>query len=46
MSELNFTDLIEPVAVNQNTALRITVLGVVVLVLQWPIPRFEMAAIP
>ena len=27
MSELNFTDLIEPVVVNQNTALRITVLG-------------------
>ncbi|WP_180139246.1 NAD(P)H-dependent glycerol-3-phosphate dehydrogenase [Acinetobacter sp. YH12043] len=27
MSELNFTDLIEPMAVNQNTALRITVLG-------------------
>lgn len=27
MSELNFSDLVEPVAVNQNTALRVTVLG-------------------
>ena len=27
MSELNFTDLVEPVAVDRKTALRITVLG-------------------
>ena len=27
MSELKFTDLVEPVVVNQNTALRVTVLG-------------------
>ncbi len=27
MSELNFADLVEPVAVDRKTALRITVLG-------------------
>ena len=27
MSELKFTDLVEPVVINQNTALRVTVLG-------------------
>ncbi len=37
MAEFKFTDLVEPVAVDKKTALRITVLGAVALVQPWRI---------
>ena len=46
MTELKFSDLVEPVAVDQKTALRITVLGGGVLVQQWRIWLCVMAATP
>ncbi len=46
MTDLKFTDLVEPVAVDQKTALRVTVLGGEVLVRQWPIWPPVMAVTP
>lgn len=46
MSELKFSDLVEPVAVDQKRHYVLQFWVVVVLGRPWRIPRFVMAAIP